>query len=100
MPLLAGVYEAYAAVNRVAETNFTPWSVRFFDELATRMPLMLILALGVYGIVTMIGAFLSRLAGASFTAQSVRGAADTPLSPKPVTASGFFRNNGIRHHRY
>jgi hypothetical protein len=52
MPLLAGVYEAYAAASRVAEKGFVTWLVSFVDELATRMPLMLILAAVIFGIVT------------------------------------------------
>ena len=100
MPLLAGVYEAYAAANRVADKAFLTWLVSFFDELATRMPLMLILALVVVGIVTMIGALLSRLEGASFTAQAARDPSEMPLLPKPVTALRFFRKNRIRRYRY
>jgi hypothetical protein len=93
MPLLAGVYEAYLAANRVADKAFV-------DELATRMPLMLILALVVFGIVTVIAALLSRLEGASFTAQAARDPSEMPLLPKPVTALRFFRKNRIRHYRY
>ena len=91
MPLLAGLYEAYAAASRVADKAFLTWLVSFFDELATRMPLMLILALVVFGIVTMIGAFLSRLEGASFTAQAARDAAASALSQEPVTFSRVSR---------
>jgi hypothetical protein len=100
MPLLAGVYEAYLAANRVADKAFLTWLVSFVDELATRMPLMLILALVIFGIVTMIAALLSRLEGASFTAQAARDPSEMPLSPKPVAAPRFFRKSGIRHHRY
>jgi hypothetical protein len=50
------MYEAYAAASRVADKAFLTWLVSFFAELATRMPLMLILALVVFGIVTMIAA--------------------------------------------
>ena len=32
MPLLAGVYEAYAAANRVADKAFLTWLVSFLDE--------------------------------------------------------------------
>ena len=100
MPLLAGLYEAYAAASRVADKAFLTWLVSFFDELATRMPLMLILALVVFGIVTMIGALLSRLEGASFTAQAAREPSEMPLLPKPVAALRFFRKSRIRRYRY
>jgi hypothetical protein len=100
MPLLAGAYEAYAAASRVADNAFLTWLVSFLDELATRLPLMLILALVVFGIVTMIGALLSRLEGASFTAQAARNPSEIPLSPKPVKAPIFLRKNEVRHHRY
>ena len=48
MPLLAGVYEAYAAENA------------FFSELVLRLPLALIMAIVVYGLVSVVGAVLFR----------------------------------------
>ncbi len=58
MPLLAGVYEAYAAENA------------FFSELMLRLPLALIMAIVVYGLVSVVGAVLLRLDRVTVAAQA------------------------------
>jgi hypothetical protein len=65
MPLLAGMYEAYAAASSGSLSSFV-------DELAPRLPLTLILALIVYVLVTLSGAIFSRLNGVSVAAQAAR----------------------------
>ena len=66
MPLLAGVYEAYAAAS--PELRLTT----FFSNLALRLPLALILAIVVYGLVSVVGAVLLRLDRVSVAAQAAR----------------------------
>jgi hypothetical protein len=104
MPLLAGVYEAYEAASRNSEHEVAiTWLASFVDELATRLPLMLILAFVVYGLVSMVGSVLWWLNGASIAAQAARHAIETPPWPtklSPGTASKFFKKRGIQHHRY
>ena len=58
MPLLAGVYEAYAAENA------------FFSELALHLPLALFMAFVVYGLVSVVGAVLLRLDRVTVAAQA------------------------------
>jgi hypothetical protein len=60
IPLLAGVYEAYAAANA------------FFSELLLRLPLALFMAFVVYCLVSVVGAVLLRLNRASVAAQAAR----------------------------
>ena len=58
MPLLAGVYEAYDAASRDLEHEpVIAWSITFVEKLATRLPLTLILAFVVYGLVSVVGRF-------------------------------------------
>ena len=104
MPLLAGVYEAYEAASRNSKRELViARLVSFVDELATRLPLMLILAFIVYGLVSVVGSVLWWLNGASIAAQAARHAVETPPWPNklsPATASKFFKKRGIQHHRY
>jgi hypothetical protein len=48
------------------------WLGAFCDELALRLPLSLILAFAVFTFISVAGAFLSRLHGASVAAQAAR----------------------------
>jgi hypothetical protein len=66
MPLLAGVYEAYAVASPDLELT------TFFSNLALRLPLALILAIVVYGLVSVVGAVLLRLHRVSVAAQAAR----------------------------
>ena len=72
MPLLAGVYDAYAASRDNVQHHELGWVSAFFAELATRLPLALLLAFIVYGFTSLVGAFLFRLHGASVAAQASR----------------------------
>lgn len=65
MPFLAGLYDAYTVSHGSIDSIF-------FSELAPRLPLALILASVVYGFVSLVGAFLLRLHGASVAAQASR----------------------------
>jgi hypothetical protein len=102
MPLLAGVYDAYDATSRDSKHEpVIAWSITFVEKLATRLPLTLILAFVVYGLVSVVGSVLWRLHGMSIAAQAARHAVERPGPPNKlssVTASRFFRKNGIRHH--
>ena len=70
MPLLAGVYEAYAAANA------------FFSELLLRLPLALFMAFVVYCLVSVVGAVFLRLDRASVAAQAARHDALTHQVPR------------------
>lgn len=73
MPLLAGVYEAYARASPALEhQQVIAWLPTFVGKLALRLPLAIILALFVYGLVTVVYAFLLRLHHASIAAQAAR----------------------------
>lgn len=104
MPLLAGVYEAYEAASRNSKHELViARLVSFVDELATRLPLMLILAIVVYGLVSVVGSVLWWLNGASIAGRAARHAVETPPWPNklsPATASKFFKKRGIQHYRY
>lgn len=73
MPLLAGLHEAFAAAGRDMEHQpDIDWLSTFCNELALRLPLSLILASAVFGLITAVVAFLSRLDGACVSAQAAR----------------------------
>jgi hypothetical protein len=72
MPLLAGLYEAYAASPALEHQQAIAWLPTFVSQLALRLPLALILALVVYGLVTVVGAVLLRLHDVSIAAQAAR----------------------------
>jgi hypothetical protein len=72
MPLLAGVHEAFAAASRDPLQQGIVWFSAFCNELAIRLPLSLILALTVFALIGAAAAFLSRLDGASVSAQAAR----------------------------
>jgi hypothetical protein len=48
------------------------WFITFCNELALRLPLSLVLAFAVFALTSRVGAFLSRLDGASVSAQVAR----------------------------
>ena len=86
MPLLAGLHEAFAAAGRdMEQQQGIDWLNTFFNELALRLPLSLILAFAVFALISAAGAFLSRLDGASVSAQAARHDIDlrenTPVVP-------------------
>jgi hypothetical protein len=58
---------------------------------------MLILAFVVYGLVSIVGAVLSRLHGASIAAQATQHEAERPRVPKKLTP---VRRKGIQLHRF
>ena len=73
MPLLAGVYEAYAAANAdLEQQQVITWLSAFFSELVLRLPLALFMAIVVYGLVSVVGAVLLRLDRVSVAAQAAR----------------------------
>ena len=73
MPLLAGLNEAFAAAGHDMEHQpGIDWLSKFCNELALRLPLSLILAFTVFALMGAAGAFLSRLDGASVSAQAAR----------------------------
>jgi len=73
MPLLAGVHEAFTAAGRALEQQQgIDWLSAFCSELALRLPVSLILAFAVFALISAAGAFLSRLDGASVSAQAAR----------------------------
>ena len=73
MPLLAGVYEAYAAANAdLEQQQVITWLSTFFSELVLRLPLALFLAIVVYGLVSVVGAVFLRLDRVSVAAQAAR----------------------------
>jgi hypothetical protein len=73
MPLLAGVYEAYAVASPDLEhQQVIAWLATFVNKLALRLPLALILAIVVYGLVNVVGAVLLRLRRVSVAAQAAR----------------------------
>jgi len=86
MPLLAGLHEAFAAAARdMEQQQGIDWLSTFCNELALRLPLSLILAFAVFALLSAAGAFLSRLDGASVSAQAARHDIDlrenTPVVP-------------------
>jgi hypothetical protein len=86
MPLLAGLHEAFAAAGRdMEQQQGIDWLRTFCSELALRLPLSLILAFAVFVLISAAGAFLSRLDGASVSAQAARHDIDlrenTPVVP-------------------
>ena len=86
MPLFAGLHEAFAAAGRDMEHQpRIEWLSTFCNELALRLPLSLILAFTVFALIGAAGAFLSRLDGASVSAQAARHHIDlrenTPVVP-------------------
>jgi hypothetical protein len=86
MPLFAGLHEAFAAAGRDMEHQPSiEWLSTFCNELALRLPLSLILAFTVFALIGAAGAFLSRLDGASVSAQAARHHIDlrenTPVVP-------------------
>jgi hypothetical protein len=88
MPLLAGLHEAFAAAGRDIEHQpGIDWLSTFCSELALRLPLSLILAFTVFALIGAAGAFLSRLDGASVSAQAARHDSDLkeiiPVVPNP-----------------
>jgi hypothetical protein len=88
MPLLAGVHEAFAAAGRALEQHQgIDWLSTFCSELALRLPISLILAFAVFALISAAGAFLSRLDGASVSAQAARHDIDlketTTVVPSP-----------------
>jgi hypothetical protein len=73
MPLLAGLHEAFAAVGPDMEQQpSVDWLSTFCNELALRLPISLILAFAVFALISAAGALLSRLDGASVSAQAAR----------------------------
>jgi hypothetical protein len=86
MPVLAGVYDVFDAASHASEQN--AWWTTFFDKLATRLPLALILAIIVYGLVTAVAAILHRLHGVSVAAQAARKTIER--EPKRSRHSHFF----------
>jgi hypothetical protein len=88
MPLLAGLHEAFTAAGRdVGQQQGIDWLSTFCSELALRLPLSLILAFTVFALISAAGAVLSRLDGASVSAQAARHDIDlsenTPVVPIP-----------------
>jgi hypothetical protein len=63
--LLAGIHAAYATAVREWEHQQV---AAFIEDLTLHLPLALVLTLIVYGLVTLVGLFLSRLEGSSFAA--------------------------------
>ena len=93
MPLLAGLNEAFAAAGHDMEHQpGIDWLSAFCNELALRLPLSLILAFTVFALISAAGAFLSRLDGASVSAQAARHDIDLkeiiPVVPNPNRRSG------------
>jgi hypothetical protein len=73
MPLLAGLSEAFASAGHDMEHQpGIDWLSTFCNELALRLPLSLIVAFTVFALMGAAGAFLSRLDGASVSAQAAR----------------------------
>jgi hypothetical protein len=73
MPLLAGLHEAFAAAGRdMEQQQGIDWLITFCNELALRLPLSLILAFAAFALISVAGAFLSRLHAASVAAQAAR----------------------------
>jgi len=73
MPLLAGVHEAFAAAARdLEQQQGLDLFITFCSELVLRLPLSLFLAFAVFALASVVGAFLSRLDGASVSAQVAR----------------------------
>ena len=85
MPLLAGVYEAYAVATRALEHQQVAWLPTFVWKLTLRLPLSIILALFVYGLVTVVGAVLLRLHNSSIAAQAGRNKIELREARRSVT---------------
>jgi hypothetical protein len=82
MPLLAGLHEAFTAAGRAQEQQQgLDWLSTFCSELALRLPISLILALAVFVLFSAATAFLSRLDGASVSAQAARH----DIDPRVIT---------------
>ena len=98
MPLLAGMYEAYAAASSGSSKHqhLITWLTNFVTELATRLPLTLILAFIVYVLVTLLGAIFLRLNGVSVAAQAARYAIERsrPNNFSSAAARRFTANYG------
>lgn len=85
MPLVAAVYDAYSAAGHGSGLEMLN---AFVERLATVLPLALIMGALVYGLVSVVGALLSRLHGASIAAQAARHEIERRSSPKrPSTAN-------------
>jgi hypothetical protein len=102
MPLLAGLHEAFTAAGRAPEQQQgIDWLSTFCSELALRLPLSLILAFAVFALISAAGAFLSRLDGASVSAQAARHDIDlketTTVVPSPNQMERAIRRaSGVR----
>jgi len=85
MPVLAGVHEAFAAAARdLEQQQGLDLFITFCNELALRLPLSLFLAFAVFALASVVGAFLSRLDGASVSAQAARH----DIAPRMKTLTG------------
>jgi hypothetical protein len=84
MPLLAGVYEALASP-ALEHQQVIAWLPTFVRKLALRLPLSIILALVVYGLVTAVGAVLLRLHNSSIAAQAGRNKIELREARRSVT---------------
>jgi hypothetical protein len=71
MPLLAVVYDACDLASR-GDQQILGWIKTFFSELTPHLPLALILAFIVYGLMSLVKALLLRLHHVSVAAQASR----------------------------
>lgn len=101
MPLLAGLHVAFGAASRDVEHQpGIAWLSTFCNELALRLPLSLVLAFTVFALMGAAGAFLSRLNGASVSAQAARH--DIDLGENAPAVSNLYprkwatRQSGLR----